>query len=1189
MTQNIKHIGSIEKSREGSFLDFYSDFRCFSGKNRENYSDPKQKLMHRDRLILSPKTGKNQPNVKKKALEFDPYLDLFIQLNVIEDSFDFVRLIFYFDPFQCVYAGSAFENVYGRSCKEIYEHTDLFYEAAHPDDSDFLMKQIKKLLKNGYHEFTYRIVAKNGDIKYLKTNAWCQQDQGLSYFICCYQKDITSLSKSPGSVKKNLQKHRDISDIAITFNSVDNFEHKLQSVVNKIGNSLKVDQVSLYEIDNEQKQMLCRYVWAKQDPLIPAGVVVEMPPLKKLPEYINALHFSAGEERSGFMRYWNTSPQTRSLTVVPIRIEQKMFGFIELISTDEKRSGNDDDLSFVGTVGNMTANFYDRKAINDELNLNYLKQELLANVSYRLNQYTDDNDQALETVLAYIGMKKPDTERIFIYRYDEGDMLFQKTHEYVNPLLDPQYDSRDEYDSMLFSDIIPLFKAGQSFCVNDTTQLRPELQSIARRLNLKSLLAVPMSVNGRLYGVYGYDIYSHQHTWKKNEMEVARSFADTISHFIERQTIMKKLRAGEKRFKDISEKLPGCVFQVTLARKDSITVNYISPQFEQWLKKKPSEKILLEKIRHVLHPGDSEAFAELEKDLECRNPEISFEGRFYFPSIGFKWLIVKAGLSEITSSEARVYNGMLIDATENKQTELKLADANMSIQSIINNLETGVLLVDDYDNVLYMNDRLSDMLASVKGPDATPTPLNQILNATYDLVRDNVNLKNHTESLMKDRVEERGKELFFYQSAEFATRDYIPVFRDHRFFAHLFIFNNVTHRKLQDLEIRKAYKRVRTVIDYSDIGVLLLSENETVLIVNDRYLKIHNIKEPADNFVNHPFRTLWEKMNESVLMDGIGLDMIRDVVHAGRHIVDREITIDGTGTFRCFVEPVADDEAPRKEMHETLIRMIDITGQKNIESSLRKAKEEAEVIAKAKSHILTTMSHEIRTPLNGILGFSTMLKESLTDPYQREMAEVIDQSGQRLMNTLNAILDFSDIQSEKRAYKISSVSVNKIIWEQIGLHRPQATEKGLYLYAEIKGRISIAIAEQILYKILHNLIDNAIKYTSAGGIKIEANIVLIESAEYLELKVIDTGAGIDEGLQETIFEPFRQGSEGYGRAFEGTGLGLSLVKEYVQKMNGRIHLKSRKNAGSTFTVLLPNVYFENSDISTQTIGLPPEV
>jgi signal transduction histidine kinase len=430
---------------------------------------------------------------------------------------------------------------------------------------------------------------------------------------------------------------------------------------------------------------------------------------------------------------------------------------------------------------------------------------------------------------------------------------------------------------------------------------------------------------------------------------------------------------------------------------------------------------------------------------------------------------------------------------------------------------------------------------------------------------------------MKKRIEERGRELFFNKSAEFFTRDYIPVFRDHRFFAHLFIFNNVTHTKMQDIEVPKSYQRMRAIIDYSDMGIVLLSENEKVMFLNDRFLQLFHIRETADSFINRRFHELWNSMCGNARIDGIGCEQIRDVVYFGKQIVNREIVINGSNTLQCLVEPMVYESRMQKKMRETLIRVVDITPQKNVEQALRQAKEEAEAIARARSHILSAMSHEICTPLNGILGFSVMLKESLSDPSQREMAEVIDQSGRRLLETMNAILDFSVAQSEKKPFGISATSVNRMIQEQIDTHRASAMQKGLYLYAEIAGEIGVAIVDHVLHKILYHLINNGIKYTVAGGVKVEARLTVMDGSEWLELKVIDTGVGIDELKHRTIFEPFRQASEGYGRAFEGTGLGLSLVKEYVQKANGKIYLASRKNKGSTFTVLLPDAYDENSD------------
>ena len=1131
------------------------------------------------RAALSQKTV---AELKKIPGEFNGYLDLFTQLNIIEDSFEFVHLIFHFDPFQCVYTGSSFEKIYGYSCMEIYNHTDLFYEVAHPEDTDFLLQQIKILFKDGYHEFNYRIISKNGEVKYLKTNAWYQQDDGQSFVMTCFQKDITTQMETGNHLKRSVQRHHYISEIAINLNFTDDFEHKLQLTVDKMGSSLQADQISLYEIADEQ--MVCRYIWAKQDPVIPQGTILQIPPLDHLPEYINTLHFSEGDTADGFMRCWERPANVQSLLINPVRIKQKMFGFIEVISK-KKRKWKDEDLSFVNTVGNVMANFYDRKTINDELNLNYLNQELLASVSSRLNQYVDDNEHVLKSILEYIGMKYPGTEYVYIYRYDEKHNTFKKSYDYIHPSLHSKYKFQNEYNGTLFANMLPVLNEGKTFHIDHISQHSTELCQLLHSLQIKSILVAPLPVHGKLYGVFGYSIYSHDHVWEKSGIEMTQSLAGSIGHFIERQLMMKKLKNSEKKIKDISAKLPGCMFQITLSPNEDITLDYISPQFEQWAGVKPLSKISLKKIQQIIHPNDLDAFLRTKKELERLHTEISFEGRFYFPSAGFKWLIVKASMPEVKPSGDLIYNGLIMDITENKQTELKLEDANISIKSIINNMAEDVLLVDDYNNVLYSNEKMGKLLNAELGTDSDSSG---ILDATFNLVRDSNILKCQTKDMMKKRLEERDRELFFNKTAEFFIRDYIPIFRDHRFFAHLFIFRNITHFKLQDLEVQKSYKRARTIIDHSDTGVVLLSENERVLIVNNHFLRTFHIKESANCFVNQSFRGLWDKMCENVHIDGISREQIRDTIYSGKRIIDKEIQINHATTVQCFIEPVVYHNQMQKEIHETLIQIIDITSQRSIEHTLRKAKEEAEVIAKAKSHILNSMSHEIRTPLNGILGFSALLKESLADPYQREMAELIEQSGHRLRETIDAILDFSVLQSEKKSFKITSVNVNHILHEQINIHRAMALQKGLYLYAEVKGVIGIAISDQVLYKILYNLVNNAIKYTVTGGVKVEASIVLIEGNEWLDLKVNDTGVGIDEFKHYTIFEPFRQESEGNERAFEGTGLGLSLVKEYVQKMNGKIHLASRKDEGSTFMILLPNAYYENNERTKEIIGTPPE-
>jgi GAF domain-containing protein len=484
------------------------------------------------------------------------------------------------------------------------------------------MQQIKILLKNGYNEFSYRIISKNGVVKYLKTNAWYQDIENQTYVMTCFQKDVTLQMETGNRLKKSLQRHHHISDIAITLNSTDNFEYKLQLVIDKIGSSLQPNQVSLYEIDNEQ--MVCRYIWTKHDPVIPQGVVEKIPPLQQLPDYINTLQYSEGENLDGFMRCWKRPEHVQSLLLIPIRIRQKMFGFIEIVSI-KKRKWKDDDFSFLSTVGNITANFYDRKTINDELNLNYLYQELLANVSYKLNQYIDDNEQALKKVLGYIGLKNQSIERVYIYKYDEENNLFRKSYDYSNPSLHPKYLSYEEVDASLLTDALVTLKKGKPCCINNISELSRELHDFFNPLLIQSILISPLFVNNQFYGVFGYAVYSYSHHWNKSEKEMAQSFARSISHYIERQAIMRELKNSEKKFKDISAKFPGCIFQATLSPTEDITLDYISPHCEQWTGMKTFSKTSLKKIQQTIHPNDLDAFLKVRKDLEGLHPELSFE------------------------------------------------------------------------------------------------------------------------------------------------------------------------------------------------------------------------------------------------------------------------------------------------------------------------------------------------------------------------------------------------------------------------------------------------------------------------------------------------------------------------------------------------------------------------------------
>jgi len=253
----------------------------------------------------------------------------------------------------------------------------------------------------------------------------------------------------------------------------------------------------------------------------------------------------------------------------------------------------------------------------------------------------------------------------------------------------------------------------------------------------------------------------------------------------------------------------------------------------------------------------------------------------------------------------------------------------------------------------------------------------------------------------------------------------------------------------------------------------------------------------------------------------------------------------------------------------------DITERKKIENELKAAKEKAEEMNKLKSAFLANMSHELRTPLIGILGFSEILSAEVNNANWKEMLETISAGGERLLETLNQILDLSKFEADKINVNYESIKVNELLLECVNLLQPAANKKNLYLTAELpKGNISAMLDRQLLRTVLNNLIGNAIKYTGSGGVSISLRNGNSSPNKYLEIKVSDTGIGIPKSYHKIIFDEFRQVSEGFDRHFEGTGLGLTITKRIVETFNGEIFVESEVGKGSEFTVKLPIDPFE---------------
>lgn len=516
------------------------------------------------------------------------------------------------------------------------------------------------------------------------------------------------------------------------------------------------------------------------------------------------------------------------------------------------------------------------------------------------------------------------------------------------------------------------------------------------------------------------------------------------------------------------------------------------------------------------------------------------------------------------------------DITERKQIENNLRRAHESLATIFDAIPDLLFEVGLDGTIYHFHTQEPEMLAvspeffmgkkfqDVLPPEASKIILSAILEA-----------KEKGKSKGKQYSLELKNGLFWFElsvSIINGSDEKDPHF--------ILLAHNITERKNTEIALKLNQQKLNGIFELANSGIMLTDNKGDILMVNDWwYEELGYNKEDFKNLSTFDI-TVGEDLEISQkwsakLFDGKieKYQIEKRFKRKDNSILWAEISVSG----------IKDEN---NKVVKAIGIVIDITERKKAVQELIVEKEHAEQSDRLKSAFLANMSHEIRTPMNGILGFTELLKDpKLGESEQKQYIEIIERSGDRMLNIINDLINISKVESGQMEISIGETNINSQLDYLYTFFKPEATKKGLHL--EVKNQLNlkdsrIKTDREKIYAILTNLIKNAIKFTNTGSI--EFGYIIKE--KFMEFYVKDTGPGIPKNKKELVFERFRQAHEANSiRNNEGSGLGLTISKAYAEMLGGKIWLESEEGKGSTFYFSIPYIPFNGEKKKIEKINV----
>ena len=547
---------------------------------------------------------------------------------------------------------------------------------------------------------------------------------------------------------------------------------------------------------------------------------------------------------------------------------------------------------------------------------------------------------------------------------------------------------------------------------------------------------------------------------------------------------------------------------------------------------------------------------------------------------------------------SKLIGGISLDVTKEKEIQQEIIESERNFRLVFENSPMGIYIANCDGDILDANQALLNILGSPS------------IEATRK-----INVLNFPPMIQNGYADKFRKCVDNGQIIEFELAYHTMWGKDthlHSFLVPLKNNQNIVEKVytlIDDITERKKAERVRsilfnisnavnstenlqqlvsfiqaelgTIIDTTNFFIALYDEESETLSLpffTDEYDVYDSI--PAEKTLTHYVI----KNRKSILADA---DKVTELVNRGiiRRVGETSMVwlgvpliveekIIGVIAVQSYHDKNAFTESDKKMLEFISDQISMAIHRKNADDELKNALKKAEESDRLKSAFLANMSHEIRTPMNGIMGFASLLREpDLDNQDMNSYLDVIDRSGNRLLNIINDIIDISKIEAGQMEAQITATNINEQMQFLHSFFKPETDQKGIQLsFIPEAGDQNLIIQtdKEKLLAVMTNLIKNAIKYSRKGSIDFGYNREVKEKEETLIFFVKDTGIGIPVDRQEAIFERFIQADIEDSQVFEGAGLGLAISKAFVEIMGGKIWLESEEGKGSTFFFTVPD-------------------